>query len=122
MTFNYKKWILILGVAVLISLGLNGFLSCQLIQSRSDNKALEASHKILEADIVQQQEQIRIQFDSVEQAILHNNKFISDLHFDIAELDRTKADINKKSNENKNHILGVTNSDSLSGIISRRYR
>ena len=108
-------------LAVLFFIGATAFLGYNLMKEREARRSIEASQKILEADFHNQQEQIRVQLDSLEQAILLNNKFIGDLHFEIAELDRTKADINKKSNENKDHILGITNSDSLSGIISRRY-
>lgn len=100
----------------------SGISTYKLIEVSQQTKSLEAAHKILEKNFQNQQKNITTEFDSIEKAILFNNQFISELHFDLIELDKRKVDINTKSNENKDRINRITNADSLVWYITRRYR
>ena len=100
----------------------SGILTYKLILVQEEAKALEASVRILESDFEAERERNRVKFDSLTKDISRNLDSIRKTKKDLMELDQTKADINFRSNENKDRINSITNPDSLTGTLSRRYR
>lgn len=119
---NLKKWFSILA-ALVLTLGIGiGFLTYFLFQSRTENKALQDAFSIMEDNFYKQLENNQIKFDSIQIQIKRQDGNLKNLRKDFSNLETTEIEINDKSNENKDYIYNVTDADSLTGIISRRYR
>ena len=117
-----KKWLIILAAVVLLLLVACGILTYRLISVQEDLKAMRASYKILEQDLEADRERNRLRFDTLERKVTRNLDSIRITKSELAEFSEKRRNIKIRSNENKDRILRIDNADSLSGILSRRYR
>lgn len=108
---NPKEKILYLVIAGLIFFAWDSF---------HKRKQLERSLKVITKDFQKEREGNKDKFDSIQKLIHWQDETISDLQFDIEELDRTKADINKRYKDEKDRI-NTFSADSLERYFTRRY-
>ena len=119
MTLSIKHWFIIgFGILLLWS----GFSTYKLIEVSERAKSLEASQRILEQDIISEQENIKKAFDSIGWEIHYLNEHNADLHFEIEELIKTKADRKSKKDEKDTDIDRINNAGSLFWEIARHYQ
>lgn len=98
------------------------FSGIRLMEVSERAKSLEASHRILEQDFLNEQEDIKKSFDSIGQEIHYLNEHNANLEFEIEALRKTKADRKSKKDEKDTDIAGIHNSDSLYREIARHYQ
>ena len=106
---------------VLLLLAALGAQSYFLYQAHAESKALKASVNILEADMENDREANRLEFERQQEIIDSLQTRDLQLKADLDELERTKADINSKADEEKNDIRNIRDADSLRSVVTRRY-
>lgn len=103
-------------IALLIAAG---YLIFQLNSELSGaNNSIKSLNTELEDQKASNMEAYKILEDKVNSQVDLTQK----LQIDISELEKSKTIIYRKSNEKKSLINRTFNADSLSGLISRRYR
>lgn len=117
-----NQWLLILAAAVALLLVATGCLSYFLLEEMETNKAHQAQVNILQADMVRIREESLAKIDTLQKKINLQVDFNNQVKEDLAELDRTKADINSKADEEKTDIGRIRDTDSLRNAVTRHYR
>ena len=106
---------------ILLLLATLGAQTWFLFRTYSEKAALLDAIEILEEDMEADREANRIEAERLQEEIesLQDNDL--QLQEDLDELDRTKADINRKADEDKDDIRNIRDADSLRSVVARRY-
>lgn len=107
------KILLYLALILIIGLGFGYF------NLRQENKELE---KHIDETFVKEREINDSIFEIYRLDIETLNETNETLSLEIKELDRTKADINKKHNEEETNIRRISDADSIYNEVARHYR
>ena len=108
-------------IKILLLLAALGAQTWFLFRVYSEKAALLDAIEILEEDMEADREANRIEAERLQEEIesLQDNDL--QLQEDLDELDRTKADINRKADEDKDDIRNIRDADSLRSVVARRY-
>ena len=106
---------------LLLTLAL-GLLTWYLYRAHAENAALRDALELLEGSFVEEREANRLEFERQQEVIDSLIDNDSGLREDLEELDRTKADINRKADEKETDIRGIRDVDSLRNEVARHYR
>ena len=106
---------------LLLTLALGMLTWCQ-YRADAENAALRDALELLEGSFVEEREANRLEFERQQEVIDSLIDNDSGLREDLEELDRTKADINRKADEKETDIRGIRDVDSLRNEVARHYR
>ena len=111
---------LIIAVAILaVATGISTY---RLIKVSERSKSLEASQRILEADLMKEQEHLKKVDDTLKNEIHYLNEYNADLLAEIEDIRKTKADRKSKKDEKDTDIDRIHAVDAIYSEVARHYR
>ena len=93
-----------------------------LYQFQQKNRNLIHTMDLLEINMEKEQEKNRMHYDSLQSHILLQINLHNSLKEELSILEKAKAEINLKTDENKITILRIYDVDSLRDEVARHYR
>lgn len=91
-------------------------------QVSAENAGLKQSIERVDKELERQKEIYQVAFDSIQKSVNLNNEQLTELKNQVPGIENRIDIINRKSNENKGTINRITNADTLSMLLTRRYR
>jgi uncharacterized protein HemX len=91
-------------------------------QVKSENNSLKKAIDRIDGQLELQKEQNQKAIDSLQVSIDQRTIELAELKSKVPALENRIEFINRKTNENKTKIVGITNADTLRFILTRRYQ
>lgn len=91
-------------------------------QVKSENNGLKKAIDRIDGQLELQKEQNQKAIDSLQVSIDQKTIELTELKNKVPALENRIEFINRRANENKNRIGNITNVDTLSMLLTRRYR